>query len=73
MGTGHFTQVVWKGSKEVGMGVSSDGHFVVCNYSPPGNWTDNFAANVLPLGTLVGSSTMADEFGFCLYDKNQDG
>ena len=37
---GHYTQVVWKNSKEVGcaMAVCSDKSQVwVCNYSPPGN------------------------------------
>ena len=39
-GTGHFTQVVWKGSKELGMGKAktSDGKiFVVGRYRPAGN------------------------------------
>ena len=39
-GTGHFTQVVWKGSKQVGFGYaqSSDGaYFGVANYFPGGN------------------------------------
>ncbi|NJC87385.1 MAG: SCP-like extracellular [Desulfuromonas sp.] len=38
---GHYTQVVWKGSREVGCGyaVCRDGAQVwVCNYSPPGNF-----------------------------------
>ena len=39
-GTGHFTQVVWKDSKQVGFGYaqSSDGgYFGVANYYPAGN------------------------------------
>ena len=39
-GTGHFTQVVWKGSKQVGFGYaqSSDGdYFGVANYFHAGN------------------------------------
>ena len=39
-GTGHFTQVVWKGSKQVGFGYaqSKDGaYFGVANYFPGGN------------------------------------
>lgn len=38
---GHYTQVVWKGSREVGcdFAVCRDGAQVwVCNYSPPGNF-----------------------------------
>ena len=37
---GHYTQVVWRGTKEVGCAVARDsGREVwVCNYAPPGNW-----------------------------------
>ncbi len=36
---GHFTQLIWRGTKEVGCGVAggADGQFWVCYYSPPGN------------------------------------
>ena len=40
-GTGHYTQMVWKSTTEVGMGVSycSNGaKIVVANYNPPGNY-----------------------------------
>jgi uncharacterized protein YkwD len=33
---GHFTQIVWKGSTELGCGIAM-GSVVVCNYFPPGN------------------------------------
>merc|ERR1712223_257430 len=48
--TGHFTQVVWKGSTEVGMGVAQKGSkvIVVANYSPPGNYIGQHADNVFP-------------------------
>jgi len=48
-GTGHFTQVVWKGSKEIGVGkaLTSDGRvYVVCNYYPAGNMVGQFGENV---------------------------
>uniref|UniRef100_A0A3P9J3J9 SCP domain-containing protein n=1 Tax=Oryzias latipes TaxID=8090 RepID=A0A3P9J3J9_ORYLA len=51
-GTGHFTQVVWKESKELGLGMATDGRmaFVVGQYRPPGNFSNpgQFEANVLP-------------------------
>ncbi len=50
MATGHFTQVVWKGSRFVGCGKakSSTGKvFVVCNYDPQGNYLGQFQDNVI--------------------------
>lgn len=50
-GVGHFTQVVWKDSKEIGVGKSTtrDGViFVVCNYYPSGNVYGKFKQNVIP-------------------------
>ncbi|NJR51089.1 MAG: hypothetical protein HC780_17420 [Leptolyngbyaceae cyanobacterium CSU_1_3] len=38
---GHYTQVVWKNSTDIGCGVAphrSYGKLLVCNYSPPGNF-----------------------------------
>ena len=51
---GHFTQVVWNNSVEIGCGVAKGtDNFVygVCNYSPPGNFigAQNYQNNVLPL------------------------
>lgn len=36
---GHFTQLVWKGTREVGCGMAREGNreVWVCNYNPPGN------------------------------------
>jgi len=51
--SGHFSQVVWRDSKELGVAVARNrnGHiFVVANYSPPGNFIGSFAENVPPLG-----------------------
>jgi uncharacterized protein YkwD len=55
--TGHFTQVVWKGSTDVGCG-AAEGEatiggntytavYVVCQYAPPGNFQGQFPQNVL--------------------------
>ena len=49
---GHFTQLVWKGSKEIGCGAACNNKnqcFVTCNYYPPGNYLGQFNNNVLPL------------------------
>jgi uncharacterized protein YkwD len=48
MGAGHFTQVVWKGSRHVGCGTATcnDKQIWVCNYDPAGNIQGEFAANV---------------------------
>ena len=46
---GHFTQLVWKDSKELGVGYAKSrdgGVYVVCNYYPAGNYLGDFAANV---------------------------
>ncbi|XP_056625908.1 Golgi-associated plant pathogenesis-related protein 1 [Triplophysa dalaica] len=41
--TGHFTQVVWKSTKEIGVGLATDGRefCVVGEYSPSGNITNS--------------------------------
>ena len=50
MKTGHFTQVVWKASERIGVGLAISGRscFVVANYDPPGNFTGNYKPNVTP-------------------------
>ena len=52
MKTGHFTQVVWRGTSQVGCGHSQcNGMDIwVCEYDPPGNWEGQYRENVLPLG-----------------------
>ncbi|KAH6682561.1 extracellular SCP domain-containing protein Pry1 [Halenospora varia] len=50
--TGHFTQVVWKGTTAVGCARTycpntyPGGVFVVCQYKAPGNFAGRFADNV---------------------------
>ena len=49
--TGHFTQVVWKESKELGIGYAksrSGNYYGVANYYPAGNFIGNYKENVLP-------------------------
>ncbi|XP_072570790.1 uncharacterized protein [Paramormyrops kingsleyae] len=58
--TGHFTQVVWKDTKELGVGIATDGTtiFVVGQYVPPGNMNvqSYFERNVLPPGGKLSGS-----------------
>jgi pathogenesis-related protein 1 len=54
--TGHFTQVVWKNTKTVTCAIASckkgtifadyASKYIVCRYTPPGNYVGQFAANV---------------------------
>ncbi len=50
--TGHFTQVVWKGTTEIGCALKTQcGGWPttwVCQYNPPGNYYGQFAQNVFP-------------------------
>jgi uncharacterized protein YkwD len=50
MQTGHFTQVVWRSTQQVGCGhVTCKGNDVyVCNYDPAGNWEGKYRSEVLP-------------------------
>jgi hypothetical protein len=50
MRTGHFTQLVWRSTKQVGCGhVQCKGNDIyVCEYDPPGNWEGQYRQEVLP-------------------------
>lgn len=46
---GHFTQVVWKDTKELGIAKATGkkgGTYVVANYNPSGNFIGKFSENV---------------------------
>jgi uncharacterized protein YkwD len=49
-GTGHFTQLIWASSTQMGAAIVTQGNrsYVVANYSPPGNITNDgqFQLNV---------------------------
>lgn len=58
--TGHFTQIVWQSSKEMGAGkaVSSTGaQFVVARYQPPGNVRGQYPENVKPSNNAGGEKS----------------
>lgn len=46
--TAQFTQLVWKSTRKVGIGISSNGKYLVANYLPAGNLRGSFQQNVLP-------------------------
>lgn len=53
MSTGHFTQVVWKDSRQLGVGMCKNVQgqvFVVANYDPPGNYVGKYSVSVPPVG-----------------------
>ncbi|HWU88348.1 MAG TPA: CAP domain-containing protein, partial [Kofleriaceae bacterium] len=52
MQTGHFTQVVWRESTQLGCAVSTcrGMDIWVCEYDPPGNVQGMFRQNVQPAG-----------------------
>eukprot|EP00754_Rhynchopus_humris_P018836 Rhum_TRINITY_DN14616_c9_g1::Rhum_TRINITY_DN14616_c9_g1_i5::g.102328::m.102328 len=57
--TGHFTQVVWKKSLEIGCAICTiqeSGYnkvYLMCNYKDPGNYGGQFDANVKRSGTAA--------------------
>ena len=48
---GHFTQVIWRGSRQLGCGkaICQGEVYWVCRYSPAGNDDDEFRENVSPI------------------------
>lgn len=50
LATGHFTQLVWMGTRRLGCGTSTcrGKRLWVCNYDPAGNYLGEYGANVLP-------------------------
>jgi uncharacterized protein YkwD len=52
METGHFTQLVWAATRNVGCGMTTCKglDIIVCNYDPPGNVEGGYRNNVQPKG-----------------------
>ena len=52
METGHFTQVIWRETTQIGCGVATCNgmDIYVCEYDPPGNVDTMYRQNVLPTG-----------------------
>ncbi|XP_068709258.1 uncharacterized protein [Montipora capricornis] len=62
--TGHFTQIVWQDTKELGIGQakSADGKiFVVARYRPAGNFINHFQDNVKPRKSSSDSNSIKAE------------
>ena len=71
-GTRHFTQVMWAGSLQIGVGkaVSKSGaQFVVARHSPAGNVRGQFVENVKPKGTRPVCLTNKIYVYFSLYSS----
>jgi len=60
--TGHYTQVVWKGTTHVGCGYHNK--VLSCQYSPPGNYGGQFPSNV---------KTVKKSFSACSNPSSADG
>ncbi|KAK6621336.1 hypothetical protein RUM43_011642 [Polyplax serrata] len=48
LSTGHFTQMVWRTTRELGMGLAKSNsglQLIVANYNPPGNYLGTFRVN----------------------------
>jgi hypothetical protein len=52
MQTGSFTQLVWKNSRLLGVGIaytdSGRSAYIVAQYTPPGNFGNEYQDNVFP-------------------------
>lgn len=57
--TGHFTQIVWRGTTQVGCAMVNCGgrNLWVCRYLPAGNVTGQFPQNVMPRTCRSGAET----------------
>ena len=60
LAVGHFTQLVWKESKEIGCGAACDSTFCICccNYYPAGNFLGKYDSNVYPLKIPMGGGSV---------------
>ncbi|XP_056011223.1 uncharacterized protein LOC125678534 [Ostrea edulis] len=88
LSAGHFTQLIWKGSREIGIGRarSRDGRIIiVANYRPAGNVVGRFRDNVLAPGDQKSphrmtepiikreTSPLAQDFNRLTAGKNRSG
>ena len=66
-------QVVWAETTHVGAATSSDGVYIVANYSPAGNWDGEYADNVKPEVAQSLSAESATVSWLCEdYDKEDE-
>ncbi len=59
--------MVWKASRELGVGWATGGDGwtnFCCNYSPSGNFNNDYAGNVLPPGTVSDEPEESNEVRF---------
>ena len=77
-GTGHFTQVVWKGSNELGIGRAESEQggmkcaYIVGRYKPAGNMMGDFPESVKK-GSFDRSQCNSDSPWAKFVDQNEEG
>jgi len=57
--TGHYTQVIWKGSQQIGCYLQNcgDQNYLMCEYSPPGNVDGGYDDNCGPLDSGINAGS----------------
>lgn len=71
--TGHFTQVVWVASREMGVAKAGEGagtQYVVARYSPAGNLMGHYPENVKRKGTKAEGGKNGKLVGFTYNRRN---
>ena len=72
---GHYTQMIWPTTREVGCGVASTdtyGKCLVCEYNPPGNWIGTYICLADKIGVFRNSAWFLDLIGNKYWDLPGD-
>ena len=66
LSTDHFSQLVWRNSKELGIGTAqskSGNFFLVARYNPPGNIDGQFQDNIPDVKQVASDESRQDTKG----------